>query len=287
MGIIVDPIGDMQDETRPTPKPFYQDDRATLYNADALAVLASLPTASVDALITDPPYSSGGMVRGDRQAPTTQKYRGWSQNADGSSRPPTAVYDGFTGDNRDQRGYLTWFGLWAGEARRVAKPGAHFLCFTDWRQLPTTTDAVQVAGWVWRGIAVWDKGIGRPMRGRFRNHIEYLVWATNGPVAEEDCYLDSVFRIAPPRPNAREHLTEKPTALLSKLMPLVPEGGVVLDPFAGSATTGVAAINSGRKFIGVELTEHYAEVAANRLRVVDNGHRTDGKQDALDFGGVA
>lgn len=46
--------------------PYYSDERATLYNADALAVLASLPTASVDALITDPPYSSGGMVRGDR-----------------------------------------------------------------------------------------------------------------------------------------------------------------------------------------------------------------------------
>lgn len=269
--------------------PHYQDERATLYQADALAVLSHLPTDSVDAVITDPPYSSGGMVRGDRNAPTEAKYRGWSQNADGSSRKPTANYAGFTGDTRDQRGYLCWFSLWAGEALRVAKPGAHFLTFTDWRQLPTTTDAVQAAGWVWRGVAVWDKGIGRPMRGRFRNHVEYLVWATNGPVNEQDCYLDSVFRFGPPRPEARVHLTEKPLPLLTALMPLVPKDGVVLDPFAGSATTGVAAINTGRRFIGCELTEHYAEVAADRLRVVAQGYHDDDEQPAfdLDEGGAA
>lgn len=46
--------------------PYYSDDRATLYGGDALAVLAALPSGSVDAVICDPPYSSGGMVRGDR-----------------------------------------------------------------------------------------------------------------------------------------------------------------------------------------------------------------------------
>jgi DNA modification methylase len=55
-----------------SPSLYYQDDRATLFKADALAVLASLPTASVDALITDPPYSSGGMVRGDRAGTDTK-----------------------------------------------------------------------------------------------------------------------------------------------------------------------------------------------------------------------
>lgn len=46
--------------------PYCQDERVTLWQGDALAVLHDLPDASVDALITDPPYSSGGMVRGDR-----------------------------------------------------------------------------------------------------------------------------------------------------------------------------------------------------------------------------
>ena len=258
-----------------------------LYRGDALAVLRNLPDASVDAVITDPPYSSGGMMRGDRQQPTEQKYRGWSQNPDGSSRPPTVAYEGFTGDTRDQRGYLYWFALWAGECLRMAKPGAHFLTFTDWRQLPTTTDAVQSAGWVWRGIAVWDKGIGRPMRGRFRNHVEYLVWATNGPVAEEDCYLDSVFRFAPPRPDTREHLTEKPLPLLRAVMPLVPLGGTVLDPFMGSGTTGVAAVLEGRDFVGVELTEHYYRVAEERIGTAQRGYRSPAAQMVLGVDDIA
>jgi len=265
-------------------EPYYEDERATLYKGDALAILREMPSDSVDAVITDPPYSSGGAFRGDRQAPTAQKYRGWSQNKDGSSRKPTATYSGFTGDTRDQRGFAYWFALWAGECQRIARPGAHFLTFTDWRQLPTTTDAVQAAGWVWRGVAVWDKGIGRPMRGRFRNHVEYLVWSTNGPVNEQDCYLDSVFRFGPPRPDSRVHLTEKPLGLLRALMPLVPEGGVVLDPFAGSATTGAGAIAEGRRFIGVEMTDHYTEVAAERLRTVERGYRDDGEQAAFDLG---
>ena len=55
--------------------PYYSDDRATLYGGDALAVLAALPSGSVDAVVCDPPYSSGGMVRGDRAgANTVSKY---------------------------------------------------------------------------------------------------------------------------------------------------------------------------------------------------------------------
>ena len=42
------------------------------------------------------------------------------------------------------------------------------------------TDAIQMAGWVWRGVCVWDKGISRNQPGRFRNDCEYIVWASNG-----------------------------------------------------------------------------------------------------------
>jgi site-specific DNA-methyltransferase (adenine-specific) len=266
----------------PSHEPYWSHDRATLYGGDALAVLASLPDASVDAVITDPPYSSGGLLRGDRTAATTDKYRGWSQNPDGSSRKPDAQYEGFTGDTRDQRGYLMWCSLWLAECLRVSRPGSSLLMFTDWRQLPTVTDAVQSGGWVWRGVAVWDKGIGRPMRGRFRNHVEFIVWGTNGPAAQEDIYLSSVFRYPPPRPETREHLTEKPVMLLRELMPLVPKGRTVLDPFMGAGTTGAAAMAEGRSFIGAELAPHYQQVARERIEAAIVGYRDDGKQLALE-----
>jgi site-specific DNA-methyltransferase (adenine-specific) len=239
-----------------------------LYHGEALAILRELPTASVDAVNTDPPYSSGGAMRGDRAQATTTKYslgKSWP-NRDGVSSRPVRAYEGFTGDTRDQRGYLVWCTLWMTECQRVLKPGGTFATFTDWRQLPTTTDAVQAGGLVWRAVAVWDKGVGRPVKGRFRNHVEYVVWATNGPHSDpQDVYPSTILRRSSPTSRSRVHLTEKPVDLIADLLALTPAGCTVLDPFMGSGTTGIAAVQSGRSFIGIELAEHYHEIAAARL----------------------
>ena len=239
---------------------------AEIIHGDCLDVLRSMPDGSVDAVITDPPYSSGGAVRSDRNAKTTDKYRGWSQNEDGSSKKPSAIYPEFTGDSRDQRAYGYWCALWLGECLRVSKPGAFLFMFTDWRQLPTATDALQAGGWVWRGTLVWDKKIGRPMRGRFRNHLEYIIWGTNGPTNDpNNVYPSSLFQHAPPTSSSRQHLTEKPVALIGDILPVVPVGGVVFDPFAGSGTTGVACVQTGRRFIGIEREAAYVEIARKRI----------------------
>jgi site-specific DNA-methyltransferase (adenine-specific) len=268
--------------------PYYSDDRATLYRGDALAVLRELPDASVDAVITDPPYSSGGMMRGDRQMPTEQKYTGWSQNPDGSSRKPTTSFAGFSGDTRDQRGYLVWSSMWMTECQRVLRPGGTFAVFTDWRQLPTTTDAVQAGGLVWRAVAVWDKGVGRPVKGRFRNHVEYVVWATNGPHSDpQEVYPPTVLRHSSPTSARRVHLTEKPVGLCEELLTLTPAGCVVLDPFMGSGTTGVAAVKTGRAFISVEMNEHYSGIALDRITAASGGTAETDPQAAFDFGGAA
>ena len=235
-----------------------------LHHGEALSVLRGMPDASVDAVITDPPYSSGGAMRGDRVQPADQKYLGWAPAADGPAK--RTLYSGFTGDTRDQRGYLIWSSIWMTECQRILKPGGTFAVFTDWRQLPTTTDAVQAAGLVWRAIAVWDKGVGRPIKGRFRNHVEYVVWATNGPHANpQEVYPSTVLRHTPPTSGKRVHLTEKPVGVIADLLTLTPPSGTILDPFMGSGTTGVAALESGRKFVGVEMAEHYFAIARDRL----------------------
>lgn len=265
----------------PPPPVYYSDERATLYNADALAVLASLPTASVDALITDPPYSSGGAVRGDRTQGTGDKYFNTTSitRLEGTD---------FTGDNRDQRAYAYWCSLWLSECLRIVKPGGIAALFTDWRQLPATTDALQAGGWVWRGLVPWYKPKHRPMLGRYSNACEYVVWGSAGPLGtgEGKPSVPGFYQASSPR--EREHQTQKPLEVMRHLIRLVPQEGAVLDPFAGSGTTGVAALIEGRSFIGAEMTEHYAEVAANRLRTVERGYRDDGQQGALDLGeGIA
>lgn len=230
----------------------------TLFQGDALSVLRSLPSNSVDALITDPPYSSGGMFRSDRQANTASKYVNTGQKN---------VLPDFDGDNRDQRGYLAWSSLWLTECYRVLKPGAPFCTFTDWRQLPTSTDAIQVAGFTWRGVAVWDKTQGvRPTKGRFRAQAEYVLWGSKGPmeVSPDSPALPGVITCAP-RKGPRLHQVGKPEPVMQEIVRVVPKGGVILDPFMGSATTGVAALRAGCQFIGVEMSHTYYVVAKERL----------------------
>jgi site-specific DNA-methyltransferase (adenine-specific) len=230
---------------------------AEIIHGDCLAVLREMPAASVDAVITDPPYSSGGAFRGDRMGSTSSKYVN-----------PVEVknfHPEFTGDNRDQRSYAYWCALWMSECLRIVKPGGLLLVFTDWRQLPTTTDAVQAGGWVWRGIAVWDKTRAtRPHTGRFRQQAEYVVWGSAGPMeAQTDDHPEGVFIAAPF--HGKLHIAGKPVALMEHLLRVVRPGGMVLDPFAGSASTGVACINSGRSFIGIEREAAYVEIARRRI----------------------
>jgi site-specific DNA-methyltransferase (adenine-specific) len=246
--------------------PYYDDGTCIIYHGEALHVLSQLEPSSCDVLLTDPPYSSGGMFRSDRSLDPSQKYRGWSQNADGSSRPPTSEYGSFAGDNRDQRSWQGWVSAWSFASLNVVRPGGHGFIFSDWRQLPAATDAAQFGGWTWRGIVVWDKGVGRPMKGRFRNHLEYVVWMTHGPIDVTDDYPSTLISVPTVGSGDRQHVTQKPVDLLRELTRVVPgDSHVVLDPFMGSGSTLVASKYAGHKAIGIEVEERYCEIAAKRL----------------------
>jgi site-specific DNA-methyltransferase (adenine-specific) len=216
----------------------------------------------VEALITDPPYSSGGFTRGDRTMSTSKKYESSGKNK---------YFLNFSGDNRDQRSWIMWMSLWISQTIKLMPEGSVFCMFSDWRQLPACTDALQCGGAIWRGIAVWDKGNARPFPNRFKSQAEYIIWGTAGPkkinFSDKDAeYLPGVFRFSAPAPNIRQHSTEKPVPLMSELIKIARPGQIVLDPFMGSGTTGVACIRTGRRFIGIEIDETYFDIACKRIR---------------------
>jgi len=219
-------------------------------------------------------------MRGDRTQDVHKKYV-----STGSSSHDNL--EAFSGDTRDSFGYWFWCSVWLGECQRILKPGGVAALFTDWRQLSATIGGVQSGGYVFRGVVPWHKPSARPVQGRWANACEYVVWGTNGPRA-----LDILGPHAFPgffqehAPRDREHITQKPLGVMRELVKIVPKGGVVLDPFAGAGTTGVAAVMEGRKFVGSELTGHYAEVAAERLRTVERGYRDDGHQAGFDLAGL-
>ncbi len=236
-----------------------------LLQGECLALLQAVPDDSVDAVITDPPYSSGGFTRDDKARPPAEKY-----TKTGSARE----YPTFAGDSRDQRSYLAWCAMWITECVRVLKPGGYFMAFTDWRQLPVMTDAVQAGGVVWRGVVAWDKGRGSraPHKGYFKHQCEYVVWGTKGPavILEHDGPFDGCIR-STVRQADKHHMTGKPTELMRELVRPVLPGGLILDPFAGSGSTGVGALLEGRRFLGIEREPEYVSIARARLEELNGG----------------
>ena len=190
--------------------------RWEIIHGDSLTVLESFPPGTFDAVITDPPYASGGRTQAEKSKATAKKYSSMGGNA-----PPD-----FDGDAKDQRSWTRWAAEWLYLARRAAKPGAPVCMFIDWRQ---------------------------------------LVWGSNGymPVSRPVPCLPGVFKYG--NPQNRIHLTEKPLQLMQDLVKITEPGGHILDPFAGSGTTVLAAVKEGYDATGIEVTDVYADLARKRL----------------------
>ena len=162
-------------------------DRWLILHGDSLQILRQFEPNSFDAIITDPPYASGGSSQTTKNRSTSEKY---------SSMSKEKALPDFDSDQMDQLSWMFWTAAWLQDARRIAKPGAPVCLFIDWRQLPAMTLALQWAGWTWRGVAVWDKVASRPQKGRFRQQSEYIVWGSNGkmPLERNVGCLPGVFR---------------------------------------------------------------------------------------------
>lgn len=227
---------------------------------DCLEILKDIPDNSIDAIITDPPYSSGGRSLKDKIAPPSQKYE--QTNNKFVHRP------NFAGDVKDTRAWLCWCNLWISECHRILKDGGYFLMFSDWRQLPTASDALQIGDIIWRGVVVWNKGLGSraPHKGYFRHQCEYILWGTKGKCKKAvhagpypGCFTYPVLQ------KDKFHIAGKPTALMEQLVQIVPENSLILDPFAGSGTTALAAKLNNRNYISIEKEETYHKIALDRL----------------------
>lgn len=232
-------------------------DPVRVIRGDALEVLRELPEGCVDAVVTDPPYSSGGAFRGDRMASTVSKY---VQSGQVTERTE------FGGDTRDQRAFFAWCSLWLSAARTATVPGGSLCCFIDWRQLPVMTDAIQSGGWTWRNIATWWKPGVRMQRGRFSASAEYVVYGTNGAnESDGECSPQNVYSCQPVAGDDKTHIAEKPLEVMKWVVSVTRPGALILDPFGGSGATAHACIATGRRCILIEQDPRYVEIARTRV----------------------
>jgi site-specific DNA-methyltransferase (adenine-specific) len=220
--------------SRQAPPPYYQDDAVTLYHGDALDIVPRIGT--VDLVITDPPYFQPAAhyvpIRGGKSA---------------RSIGDTTVL-------------LHAFSAWAKVLEPAVSEDGTLYVFCDGQSYPFTYSAFYPLGRV-RPL-VWDKMVS--FNGyTWRHQHELIAWverpkATRVPTGDGD-----ILRERGVLQKNRTHPAQKPVPLLSLLISKH-DDGIVLDPFAGSGSSLVAAKRLGRKAIGVEIEERYCEIAAQR-----------------------
>lgn len=221
-----------------------------LLQGDCLHGLARVDTESVDVVLTDPPFSSGG-----REA---------SKSVRKSMNRGTAAEEWFGSDNMSVSGFNYLMRECAREWFRILKPGGHIFVFIDWRMYPHLAAAIESADLLFRGALVWDKtyfGMG----AHFRNQHEFVLhFSKSTPRRPLRRDVPNVLRHKPIRNG--EHLTQKPVALLRRILSVVAEpGDHVVDCFNGSGSTGVAALLSGCRYTGIEREPAFMQTTARRL----------------------
>jgi site-specific DNA-methyltransferase (adenine-specific) len=215
----------------------------TLSGLDAVDWLRGLPEASVDLIITDPPYESLEKHRA-RGTTTRLKQSKASSNAWFSIFPNLRFPELFA------------------ELYRVLKRNRHFYLFSDPETMFVAKPAAEAAGFRFWKPLVWDKrtiGMGYHYRCRY----EFLLFFEKGKRKLHDLSIADVLEF--PRIH-RGYPAEKPVALSSCLVAQSSEPGEkVLDPFMGSGSVGVAAVQAKRAFMGNDLCTDAVAVARERL----------------------
>lgn len=208
--------------------------RHELWCGDCLEILPNL--LPVDAVITDPPYNIPTQAAQTREITRTI---GDLSMIEASFRL-----------------------LFDQTLRLTGTQGRHFI-FGDGVSYPVVFRAMY--GKASTALLVWDKGrIGMGREFRKRHELVLHAWGADTPVAKADGtgYAD-VLQFSPVSPSERDHPAQKPVPLLNALMRVC--GDVVLDPFMGSGSTGVAVAQSGRKFVGIEIEPRYFDIACRRI----------------------
>lgn len=210
---------------------------------DCLDLLNSMPDESVDLIVTDPPYRIAQCGR--------------------------SGCGGMLGEHHERGGKIFChndinFSEWIPVIYRVLKNDAHCYIMINARNLKELQEACEAAGFKFQQLIVWDKGNATPNRW-YMNACEFILMLRKGKaVSINNKGMQNIIRI--PNVKGKRHPTEKPVELMQVLIENSSKpGDVVLDPFMGAGATPLAAINTGREFIGIELDEDYFNLARERL----------------------
>lgn len=260
-------------------KPYFSEDNFVLYLGDSLKLLEELPENSIDMIFADPPYnlSNGGFtVHAGRRVSVNKG--DWDTSK------------GFAGD-------YDFHYKWLAACRRILKPHGTLWVSGTYHSIYQCGHALQSLGYHVLNDISWFKPNASPnLSGRyFTASHETLIWARKDKKAKhtfnykamregywpEDFLkkpnkqMRSVWAIQTPRPWEKtfgKHPTQKSFDLLKRVvLASTNENDIIVDPFTGSSTTGLAAYANMRKFIGVDTEKKYLDLSKKRFEEIKRG----------------
>ena len=208
---------------------------------DCLEVMKDWPDKCVDLVLTDPPYGINfgsekeSMSCGMRKDGSQRVYNKWSN-------PTPKKYVEWNDEKPSQELIIEIFRV---SKKQIIWGGNYF-------ELPIS------GGWL-----IWDKQVVMPSLSKCE-----MAWTSFMGHTEIMRYLWAGFRKE--KPEEREHTTQKPLDLMLWCLSFSGDD-LILDPFCGSGTTCVAAKMLGRRYIGIDISPDYCQIAEERLRAVDTG----------------
>jgi len=225
-----------------------------VYNEDSSERLKIIPDNSIDFILTDPPYNlsqySTGNMKFDWRTDVNNDLAEWDKNFE-----PAVIKDHFI---------------------RILKPTGNIFAFCSYNLIGKWHEIFDPIFDTFQ-FFVWHKTnpIPKFRKAGFLNSCEMIVCMWNkghtwnfGKQAEMHNFFESPICMPPERLRNPRHPTQKPIKLLKHLIGIASnEGDIVLDPFMGLGSTGVAALQMNRRFIGIEIEKEYFHAAEKRLEV--------------------
>lgn len=227
--------------------------RKCVLRADSRDIIKRIPDDSIDFILTDPPYNLGQHSTGNIPLP-------------GRTAMNNDVADWDMIDFNPEE--------WADEFIRVLKPTGNLFIFTSYNQLGRWYNCLDHK-FDTSNFMIWHKTNPAPkiFKAGFLNSCEMIFTCWNKKhtwnfisQAEMHNFIESPICMKPERLSNPKHPAQKPVSILKKMIEIASnENDIVFDPFMGVGSTGVAALNLNRRFIGVELDETYFEAAKKRV----------------------
>lgn len=214
---------------------------------DCLELMKDIPDGSVDLVLADPPYNISRQNNFATMGRNGIEFGTWDKG-----------FNQFS---------------WLDELPRILSKDGSVIIFNDWKNIGEIARYCERLGLVIKDLLRWKKSNPMP-RNRDRRYItdfECAVWLTNAKAKwtfnrQSRNYQRPVFEVPAVSGKEKVHPTQKPVKLLEELIKIHTDiGCMVLDPFMGSGSTGVACINTGRSFIGIELEQSFFNVAIDRI----------------------